>query len=79
MNPSGRTVDLWAYDFTANPTWANDGNSGKSFTSAEDEEAYQYENVSTTKAWRDATCEYRTRSVHTARDTVDNYYTVEYE
>jgi beta-glucosidase-like glycosyl hydrolase len=79
VNPSGRTVDLWAYDFTANPTWANDGNSGKSFTSAADEEAYQYENVSTTKAWRDESGEYRVRSGHTSNDTVNNYYTVEYE
>ena len=79
VNPSGRTVDLWAYDFTASPTWANDGNSGKSFQSAADEEAYAYENVSTTKAWRDESGEYRTRTGHTTRDTVDKYYTVEYE
>lgn len=26
VNPSGRTVDLWSADFTADPTWANFGN-----------------------------------------------------
>lgn len=79
VNPSGRTVDLWAYDFTANPTWANDGNSGVSFTSAEEEDAYEYANVSVTKAWRNSEGDYAVRSGHTDSDTVNNYYVVEYE
>ena len=79
VNPSGKTTDLWAYDFTANTTWANDGNSGKSFENAQDEDAYSYQNVSTTKAWRTEDGEYAVRSGHTDQDTVSNYYTVEYE
>lgn len=79
VNPSGKTTDLWAYDFTANTTWANDGNSGKSFENAQDEDAYSYQNVSTTKAWRTENGEYAVRSGHTDQDTVSNYYTVEYE
>ena len=79
INPSGKTVDTWAYDFTANPTWANDGNSGKSFTSAVDEDAYKYENVSTTLAWRTEDGEYAVRAGHTSNDVVNNYYTVAYE
>ncbi|MCC8101347.1 MAG: glycoside hydrolase family 3 C-terminal domain-containing protein [Clostridiales bacterium] len=79
VNPSGRTVDIWAYDFTANPTWANDGNSGVSYTSAADEEAYAYDNVSVTQAWRTEDGEYAVRAGHTDSDTVNNYYVVQYE
>lgn len=79
VNPSGRTVDTWAYDFTANSTWANDGNSGKSFTSAADEDAYAWQNVSTTLGMRTPDGEYAVRTGHTDSDTVNNYYTVTYE
>lgn len=81
VNPSGRTYDLWAWDFTASPTWANDGNSGNSFNSAADEEAYQYTGVSTTKAFRTSASgnPYKTRKQHTSSDNVSNYYVAEYE
>ena len=79
ISPSGKTTDLWAWDFTANSTWANDGNSGNSYTSAEAEEAYGYTGVSVTKAFRTDDGEYAVRQQHTSSDTVSNYYTVKYE
>lgn len=81
INPSGKTVDLWAWDFTANTTWANDGNSGKSFTSAADEDAYyeMYSGVSVTSAMRTEEGKYAVRKGHTSSDVVKNYYVVEYE
>ncbi len=42
-NPSGRTNDLWAWDFTASPTWYNDGNSGVQPKTEEERAAYAYE------------------------------------
>ena len=42
LNPSGRTNDLWSWDFTANPTWANDGNSGFIPESQQEREDYAY-------------------------------------
>lgn len=77
VNPSGRLPDNWATDFTANPSWMNDGNS-ISFSSAEAEGAYEY-SISSTKAFRlSADGEYYTRQQHGA-NVVDYVYGIKYE
>lgn len=43
VNPSGRTINTWARDFTSDPTWANDGNSGVTYASVDGKDATEWE------------------------------------
>lgn len=66
INPSGRTVSNWAWDFTSDPTWKNEGNNSVLETpdghinssgyggnqSSAGEGAYAYKNVAYTRAFR---------------------------
>lgn len=81
ITPSGRTNDLWAWDFTANPSWANDGNSGESFDSAEKEAAFGYNGIGITRAFRTSATgnPYAVRGDHAGSNRVNNFYAVEYE
>ena len=86
-NPSGRTVDLWAYDITGRPSWFNDGNANNIFPTAEDEEAYEFTNIAITSAFRDGEADenglypYHRRQQHslTGSDITPYVYTVQYE
>ena len=42
-NPSGHTINTWAWDFSNSTTWMNDGNSGMTFASIEGKDASEWE------------------------------------
>ena len=43
VNPSGRLVDVWARDFTKDPTWQNFGDNTQAVADNEDGDTYYYE------------------------------------
>ena len=79
VNPSGRTYDLWAWDMTAQPTWANDGNGADTLatTAAEDEFAYGGSYVA--MAYRDEDGNIVQRYNHAGSNSKTEYYSVKYE
>ncbi|HIV63680.1 MAG TPA: glycoside hydrolase family 3 C-terminal domain-containing protein [Firmicutes bacterium] len=85
VNPSGRTVDLWAWDITGRPTWFNDGNANNIFTSPEEEAAAEIKGMAVTSVFRTGTKDasghypYYQRAQHTTADIVPYVYTVMYE
>lgn len=52
VNPSGRTVDLWAWDITGRPSWYNDGNANNIYNSAKAENESVIGNMAITSAFR---------------------------
>ena len=85
VNPSGRTVDLWAWDITGRPTWFNDGNANNIFTSPQEEEDAKIKGMAVTSVFRtdekdaDGHYAYYNRVPHTTADIVPYVYTVMYE
>ncbi len=85
VNPSGRTVDLWAWDITGRPSWFNDGNANNIFTSPEEEANAEIKGMAVTSVFRtgemgeDGYYPYYRRVQHTTADIVPYVYTVMYE
>ena len=83
VNPSGRTVDLWAWDITGRPTWFNDGNSNNIFPNPQAEKDAEVKGMAVTSVFRtkaaDGTYPYYKRVQHTTSDIVPYVYTVMYE
>ena len=52
VNPSGRTVDLWAWDHSGRPSWFNDGNTNNIFRNATQESESDVSNMGITSAFR---------------------------
>ena len=43
INPSGKTINTWARDFSNSSNWMNDGNSGITFASVDGKDASEWE------------------------------------
>lgn len=79
VNPSGRTYDLWAWDMTAQPTWANDGNGADTLSTTEAEASFAYGGSYVAMAYRDAEGKIVQRYDHAGSNNKSVYYSVKYE
>ena len=79
VNPSGKTYDMWAWDMTAQPTWANDGNGADTLATTAAEEEFVYGGSYVAMAYRDDEGKIVNRYDHAGSNSKTEYYSVKYE
>ncbi len=85
INPSGKTINTWARDFSNSSNWMNDGNSGVTFASVDGKDASEWEagrifhGSSFAMGLRDSEGRYYIRAKRTGNNKRKNALPVMYE